>query len=282
MALIRRTALRRLLLGLAVGAFIVVAVWLTADWLRERRKEASADVHVQEILSMLNLASLPDFHERLDRVRGFVNDHSKHKIDKAFGHNRGNPNSFLVGLLAHAKGTAAEPVHMECSTRTSVMGRILQALGYNTRIVAVFDSNTNLKSHSFLEVLNPETRGWETTDADYDIYWRSKDSGTRISLAEMAQSIDDIEPCGRHECGWDVASREGIEAKHLIRYLDIISITARQKAVRYALYTSRTDLDRTYRKGEKRGSFCEVEAKRCKRGFYDITQYSTYEPGLLR
>jgi hypothetical protein len=236
--------------------------------------------HVQEILSMLDLAALPDFHERLDTVRTFVNDHSDHKIDEAFRVNQGNPDSFLAGLLAHAKGTAAQPIHMECSTRTGAMERILKALGYDTRVVAIFNSRTNLRSHSFLEVMNPETKRWETQDADYDIYWRSKSSGSRISLAEAAQSIDDIEPCNRNECGW--ASREGIRTKRLIDYLDIISITARQKAVRYALYTSRADLNRAYSKGTKRGSFCKVEAKRCKRGFYDITKYSTYEPGLLR
>lgn len=273
---------KRLLVGIAGSALIGVAIWLAVDWLREQRTTARADIHVQEILSMLGLAAVPDFHQRLDMVRTFINDNSDHKVDEAFRVNQGNPNSFLAGLIAHAKGTAAEPIHMECSTRTGAMGRILKALGYDTRVVAIFNSRTNLRSHSFLEVMNPETRRWETQDADYDIYWRNKTSGGRISLAEAAQSIDQIEPCGRNECGWGQASREGIKAKKLIDYLDIISITAKQKAIRYALFTSRADLNRTYSKGSKQGSFCEVEAKRCERGSYDITKYSTYEPGLLR
>jgi hypothetical protein len=236
---------------------------------------ARAEAHVREIHSMLNLATVPNFHERLDKVRTFISDNSVHKIDAEFRANQGNPDAFLAGLLAHAKGGAAKPIHMECSTRTIAMQRILEALGYDTRIIAIFNSRTNLKSHSFLEVMNPQTKHWETQDADYDIYWRSKRSGERISLADLAQSIDEIEPCGRRDCDWR-------HAKKLTNYLDIVSITAKGKELRFALYTSRAQLSRTYSKGQKQGVFCEVEAKRCDRGFYDITRYSTYEPGLLR
>jgi hypothetical protein len=130
--------------------------------------------------------------------------------------------------------------------------------------------------------MNPETGRWETQDPDYDIYWRSKKSAERISLADAAEAIGEIEPCGRESCSWDHVSREGIRAEKLIDYLDIISITVKQKAIRYALYTSRADLSTTYSKGLKQGAFCQVEAKRCKDGFFDITKYSTYAAGLPR
>lgn len=278
----RHIVLRRILAGLVGSVLIGGTLWLALDWADKRRTEARTHAYVQEIISMLDLAAVRDFHRRLDTVRTFINDNSVHKIDKAFRANRGNADAFAAGMLAHAKGSAAEPVHMECSTRTNSMNRILKELGYDTRIVAIFNSKTNLRSHSFLEVMNPETKRWETQDADYDIYWRSKGSDRRISLADAAQSIDDIEPCGRNECGWTHVSREGIKAEGLMKYLDIISITAKQKAIRYALFTSRADLNRTYTKGSKQGSFCEVEAKRCRHGFYDITRYSSYEPGLPR
>jgi hypothetical protein len=290
MALTQGAIFKRLLLGIAGSALIGGAIWLAVDWSHEKRMTARADAHVQEILSMLNLA-MPDFHQRLDKVRTFISDNSVHKIDGAFRANQGRPDSFLGGLLAHAKGTAAEPIHMECSTRTVAMERIFKALGYDTRIIAIFNSEPsrrpqhaqeNLRSHSFLEVMNPKTKRWETQDADYDIYWRRKSSGERISLADSAQSVDDIEPCGRSDCGWGHASREGIRAKKLIEYLDIISITAKERGLRFTLYTSRAELNRTYSKERKQGAFCEVEAKRCRHGFYDITKYSTYEPGLRR
>ena len=140
MALIQGAIFKRLLLGIASSALIGGAIWLAVDWLHEQRMTARADAHVQEILSMLNLAAMPDFHQRLDKVRTFINDNSVHKIDEAFWANQGKPDSFLAGLLAHAKGTAAEPIHMECSTRTIAMERILKALGYDTRIIAIFNS----------------------------------------------------------------------------------------------------------------------------------------------
>jgi hypothetical protein len=273
MASSQRRIFRLLLLGFIVSALIAGAIWLAGNWLREQR----VNTHVEEIHSMLSLATVPDFHRRLDKVRTFIHDNSIHKIDEDFRLNQGKPDQFLAGLLAHAKGSAAK-IHMECSSRTNAMQHILKALGYDTRVIAIFDTRTNLRSHSFLEVMNPETKHWETQDADYDIYWRSKSSGERISLADFAQSTDEIEPCGRGDCGWSHANK----LKRLISYLDIVSITAKEKNLRFALYTSRAQLNRTYSKGKKQGVFCEVEAKRCERGFYDITKYSSYEPGLPR
>ena len=282
MALIQSRTLKRIFAGIAGIAVIGGAAWFAADWFHEQRRTTRTDAYVHDIITMLGLVDTPDFHQQIDKVRIFINDNSAHKPDQAFYANQGNSAAFAGGVLAHAKHLSTEPVHMECSTRSGLMARILGALGYETRKIAIFNSRTNLKSHSFLEVMNPETKRWETQDADYDIYWRSKESGERISLADRADAIGEIEPCGRESCGWDHVSREGIMAQRLIPYLDIISITAKQKAVRYSLYTSRADLDATYSKRGKRGAFCQVQAKYCKQGFFDITKYSTYAAGLPR
>jgi hypothetical protein len=271
-----------ILAGLASAAIVLAVAWFAVDWIRERQATRLTNAYVQEIISLLDLRATPDFHQRLDKIRTFINDNSVHKMDKAFWDNHGDAASFAAGVLAHAKRTATEPIHMECSTRSNLMVLVLHALGYETRIVAIFNSRTNLQSHSFLEVMNPETGRWETQDPDQDIYWRGKDSAERISLADAAQSIEDIEPCGRSACGWDHASREGIKAERLRPYLDIISITDKRRGIRYALYTSRADLAWSYSKGRKRGAFCEVEAKRCLQGFYDIRKYSSYAAGLPR
>jgi hypothetical protein len=273
MALFPGRTAKRLLAGLFGAALVGGGAWLAADWYREKQAERLIEAYVQQIVALLDLADDLTFHQRVDRVRTFVNDNSVHKIDKAFWANHGNAAAFAAGVIAHAQGKTSEPVHMECSTRSNLMGLILRALGYETRVVAIFDSHANLKSHSFLEVMNPETGKWETQDADFDIYWRRKASGERISLAEAAEVIDGIEPCGRDGCGWDQESREGKNAEELKPYLDIVSITEKQKAVRYALYTSRADLERIYSKGGEQGRFCEVEAKRCRQGFFDIRSY---------
>jgi hypothetical protein len=53
-------------------------------------------------------------------------------------------------------------------------------------------------------------------------------------------------------------------------FLDIVSITDRENSLRYAVYTSRADRGRAYRKKGEAGSFCKIEAKRCEDGFHDI------------
>jgi hypothetical protein len=286
MALNQSRNLRRVLAGVAGIAGIAVigsVIWFAVDWFQEREMKRRTNAYLTDIVTVLRLSDTPDFHQRIDKVRTFINDHSTHQPDEAFRAIQGKEGAFAAGVLAHARGLSTEPVHMECSTRSALMTRILHTLGYDTRIIAIFDSGTNLESHSFLEVMNPQTGQWESQDPDYDIYWRSKGAaGERISLADMAEAIGDIEPCGRHSCGWDLVSREGIPVKRLMDYLDIISVTGKQKTLRYSFYTSRADLGRTYTKGSKRGIFCEVESKRCMRGFYDITKYSTYAAGAPR
>ena len=74
MALTRGAVFKRLLLGIAGCALVGGAIWLAVDWLREKRMTARADAHVQEILSILNVEAIPDFHQRLDKVRSFIND----------------------------------------------------------------------------------------------------------------------------------------------------------------------------------------------------------------
>jgi hypothetical protein len=163
MALTQRAIVKIVVVAM-VSIAIVGAAWLAIDQLHEQRMNARMNTRVQEIIAILDLRATPDFHDRLDKVRSFINDHSIHKMDRTFWLNHGNPAAFADGLLAHVKGLAAEPVHMECSTRTNLMQLILQALAYETRIAALFDSNTNLSSHSFLEIMNPKTKRWETQD----------------------------------------------------------------------------------------------------------------------
>lgn len=264
---------RRGLACLACTALFGGLAWLIFDLWRDQQIRGMTDAHVQEIISMLDLEDTSTFHRRIDSIRIFVNDHSTHKIDQAFRANQGNSAAFAAGVAAHAKRLSTDRVHMECSTRSNLMASILNALGYETRIVAVFDSDSNLRGHSFLEVRNPETKRWETQDPDYDIYWRRLSSNERASLAAEAEKIDDVEPCGRESCGWRHVSREGIPASKIKGYLDIISITSRGGDLRYALYTSRADLTKVYTKRGKKGVFCEVESKRCKQGLYSVTEF---------
>ena len=238
--------------------------------------------NVQAIITVLDLGATRDFHQQLDKVRTFINDHSQHKIDTAFWDLVEHPDAFAERLIAHFHDASVEPVHMECSTPSKLMASILSGAGLETRLVSIYDTNSDLRSHTFLEVINPETKEWETQDPDYDIYWVTKGSNQRVSVVETATDIDAVEPCGRIACGWNIRSRERKKTEKLRSYFDIISIKGISRPGNYALYTARADITKVFSIGKKRGTFCQIETDRCNDGFYDLANFSSYAPGQAR
>lgn len=260
------------MIGVTAGALI----WLGVQRLYD--KERLVRPYIDAIVAKLEVQQETDCHRRVDKVRTFINDNSVHKEDDEFHAMRGNPAAFAAGIIAHAEGHG-RPVHMECSSRAGVMIRVLRALGYETRHVFIFDSHRdkhsqhiNNRSHTMLDVLNPATGRWETQDPEYDIYWRRKADGERVSLVNAAEQLDELETCGRTVCGWNHVSRDGNRASALKEQLDIISVTDEDRGLRFALYTSRTNLNQVYTKERKRGLFCEVAAKHCRDGFSPLSQ----------
>jgi hypothetical protein len=76
---------------------------------------------------------------------------------------------------------------VRCARQFNVSG--FRKLGYETRIIALFDTDgEGLRSHTFLDVKNPGTGKWETQDPEFDLYWMSKSSGVRVSLADAAEN----------------------------------------------------------------------------------------------
>jgi len=116
------------------------------DWRSEREAEAQAE----EMIAMMGLGSKPDFHQQIDTIRTFINDHSIHKIDEAFWANHGSKTAYAAGVIAHAKNPVGEPVHMECSTRSILMARLLHRLGYKTRIIAIYRTTRRETHVSFV------------------------------------------------------------------------------------------------------------------------------------
>jgi hypothetical protein len=66
-------------------------------------------------------------------------------------------------------------------------------------------------------------------------------------------------------------SRDGNAAKSLIDKLDILSVTSKERDVRYSVYTTRAKLKHGFTIGGKTGMYCEVMAKRCRDGFQSIS-----------
>jgi hypothetical protein len=251
---------------LVVATLLCLGLGAALDW---RSEKLRAD-RVDEIIALMKIPPHADFHHTVDAVRIFINDHSQDKVDAAFRAMNGNQIAFADGIIAHARDPSVERVHMECSTRANLMGSVLRRLGYKTRTIGLFKTKGRYSSHTFLDVLNPKTKRWETQDPDYDLFWVSKSSGQRVSLAESAENIDDLNPCGRSTCGWDHASRDGNTPKSLTDKLDILSITSKEDDVRYSVYTTRANVQQRLTIGDETGTYCEVMAKRCRDGFHPI------------
>jgi hypothetical protein len=257
---------RKLVLaGIGVVVAIGLAARAGANWSGEWRFQAAA----AEIIGLLELPPDADFHTRSDAVRAFINDHSSHNIDAEFYADWPHPYLMAEKVIAHARGARAAPPHMECSTRTTLMSAILRQMGFATRRIDIYDAGT-LRSHTFLEVMNPDTGAWETQDPDYDIYWRRAGSPERVSISEAAGDLDNIVPCGRTSCRWSISSREGTRAEALRDYLDFIVVRERASSRRYTVHTARADPAKVYEHRSRTGTFCDVLAKNCRDGLFPI------------
>ena len=225
----------------------------------------SEDPHTQAVIDRLHLDVEPNFHRRLDKLRKFIIDNSYYRMDDDFHAYRGKSIAIIRRLLASDAGRG-QPISLECSSRAQIMARVLHSLGYETRRIDIFDSQMD-RAHTFFDARNPKTGQWESQDLAYDVYWRRKSDGTRVTLVETAEELDELEPCGRATCGWQHTSGEGVKAKGIRELLDILSVTDRGANQRYSVYTSRADIEHIFTKDNKSGLFCDVMAKRCRDGF---------------
>jgi hypothetical protein len=259
---------RRKAMILGVGAIaLIVAGWWFAKWAFDRQREHRFNANVAKIITLMAIPNTADPATKFDLVRGFIHEHSRHKSDAEFRRISGNKNLMAEGLIAHATGQVSEPVHMECSRRSNLMAAVMRELGYQTRIVYVFDTDAKekgkLRSHTFLDVLNPSTGQWESHDPDYDFFWRSISSGERVSVFEMPEDLSKIEPCHMTLCGWDLVSDEGREAVVIRDLIDIVSTVDKATNRRRSHFTSRADLKRVFVFTDRKGTFCEIMQKLC-------------------
>jgi len=266
-SILRLLGERRRVLLAGVGLVVVVglAARVGANWWREWRYQAAA----MEIVGLIELPPGADFHTKVDAVRTFINDHSRHEADAEFYADWRTPYVMAEKVVAYARGIRSAPAHMECSTRTALASAVLRGMGFATRRIDIYDAAT-LNSHSFLEVRNPDTGSWEVQDPDYDIFWRRASSAERVSTLEVAGRLEDVVPCGRTGCGWSISSREGIQAKDVRVYLDFIVVRERTPSRRFTMHTVRADPAKVYSYRSRTGTFCEVLAKNCRDGFFPI------------
>lgn len=260
---------RRALAIIAAATMLALAGWLITYALLDQRREQRFDGSLKRIISLLVLPDQAKPEQRFDAVRHFINRNSHHADDAEFRRLLQRRDLMAEGLLGYATGQRSEPIHLLCGARSNLMSAVLQKLGYETRIIALFDTDDDEpRSHTFLEVKNPETGRWETQDPDFDLYWTSKRSGERVSLVDAAEDLSDLEPCHQPgACGWELDDAEGKSASLLREYLDIICVTNMVNGKRFCRFTTRAKPDRIFTRNGARGRFCDLMPNRCALGF---------------
>lgn len=199
-----------------------------------------------EIITSINKYAPAD----IDSLRNFVHSNSVSNTNEEFHALWRDRIAMAQRFLDYLEGRNLTPAPMECSTQTGTLIALLRQRGHNTRNIDIYESRT-FRSHSFMDIWNAEAGRWETQDPMLNIHWQSLD-GTRVSIADFAETPDQIEPCRGNECGWHLVS-----TKNLLPMLDMIAI--REKNRRYTIYTSRAVLD---------GSYCAKISKNCRDGFF--------------
>lgn len=234
-------------------------------WKRYQAQETFA-----EILPYTGVEKAEDFDAQMDILRSFVNTHSEHKIDAAFKSYWRDPDEMAKRMLAIAKGESDKNLHMECSTRSSMMGAFTKELGYRTRSVMVYglgQDGSALISHTFLEVQNPKTQKWQVQDPDLDLTYKIKGQAERASIEDLVKAdFENIIPCNSAgQCGWNIKSREGFPATKVQKYLGLASINDYQLDRRPLLVnTKRYDLDSAVSYQGTEAPYCKHLQKNCR------------------
>jgi hypothetical protein len=186
----------------ALFALLLLAVSVLGFVAYQMLAEPNAESAVISLAARIPAAPRP-----FDAARELVEENSIHRVNDEFRELR-DRKGFAAAVAARAEGKRDTPVPMECSSRSNLLGAILRAKGYRTRSVSLFDAEST-KSHTVVDVLNPDTGRWESQDPDYGFYWRSRSSQKRVSLADAAENLDDLEPCRDEVCGWETRGQRG-------------------------------------------------------------------------
>ncbi len=168
-------------LGMVVAFFAVKGIQAVQDTVRERR----VDAKIAALAPLAGVGEKDSFHEQVDKITGFVWSNSLHRIDADFRKIQNRTDLQADLLRGYATGEIAEKPHLECSTRSGVVERMLWNRGYKTRSVATWRQDERLSSHTFLEVWNDAESHWEITDPDHNFYWFDTIKKRRAGIEDL-------------------------------------------------------------------------------------------------
>ncbi len=240
------------LLVLAVGAAVVLAV--------------IAGRELDKAITVVGLDQDLPFHQRIDRIRDFVNTNSIHKIDDEFWSYR-NDDALVVSRLIDRYLGRGDPPHLECSGRSGVMGKIIRRIGMDVRSVSIYQhrQSVGFRSHTFLEVFNGQTSRWEIADPEYDLYYVDRITGARASTQDLlTRPLDEFIPCSESgRCGWHITSSDGAKAGNLSDYFGLAAVKHNGKRL-LMVNNQRFDLEKPVEVDGEQIAYCDYISKNCR------------------
>jgi len=156
------------------------------------------------------LASLINGDEKQEtgkilKIMVFVNSNSEHLIDQEHAKYAFDPVEVLERMSDYSSGKSKQKPHLSCGPRADAMKSLLDAACIVSRRVHVY-SNTEggISSHTFLEVMNPDSNRWECWDPDFNVFFLDPE-GAKVGIAELIQGdCEKITPCSPDGIqGWD-------------------------------------------------------------------------------
>jgi hypothetical protein len=267
----RRNLTILLLLSLCIGLYIPARHFLKA----QKRKE---DREIYKVLvPEIGISLQDDFYTKVDKTRVFISRNSTHKIDDEFYSYWGNAKKVVAKFHDKLAGKSETGPHLECSSRTGIMLKMLENMGYQTREVIVYKAKDNFPSHVYLEVKNPKTESWHIQDPDYDIFWKMKKTGARASVADLwSHRLKDFEPCLNDEkCGWNIINREGRKPKSIKGSFGLAYVQNHQTGEKTLhVNAARFPLEKRVLVDGRMESYCEMKPRNCQRTIikYDVAE----------
>lgn len=268
---------RKKIITLSCIILAAVAAYFGARYGMDKYRDHLADkAYAAKIATIYTHTKKPDeetFHEAADRLHDFVRNNSQHKMDEEFYATWPDRMKLADAFIAGLEGKRKDNPHMECSTRSNLLAALHEKEGRRVRNVVMYSPAENLANHRIIEVLNPETMRWEAYDVTYDIYYRNKDTKTRVSTAETGANPDAHEACNtRGRCGWDLITDEKQESRKLLDYLKIITVHDKESGLRLTLHSEDVTKDRTFEADKGPGTFCDLFPDNCKQGFVAFSE----------
>lgn len=263
-----RTHKKRIVISLLVIMIVSGGVMAAQKFKKAYKHRHAGDVYAP-LIPYMNLNETDPFEIRMDKIRRFVHGNSIHSIDNEFYKIDGDDKAIAALFMDRIEGRSKTGPHLECSSRSGVVQKIVRHMGYEVRGIVGYKYEDGYRSHVFVEIKNPETGKWIIQDPDYDVSWRIVSTGERASIDDLIKNdFDTYEPCVTPDrCGWVITNDLGKSPDNIKRSLAMALITERDKngnsSKSSIVNTKRFDLSKAPDGAKNDKPFCEAVKKHC-------------------